>query len=441
MAMYSYNGVTLPEMPIKSGYQLIYRSGSYYILEYSVSPYTLHGSNICNRSGATAAVYATIAGAHEWVKASFSGGGEDYNIATTTEQYIWTSHDIRSVTVEKDEEGNIEETDTGLAYSGSEPVWVAPDTPSGYFGWEDGDGSYRQSEVTMPQITADTVGWNCQLNLHCQASVSDGGTLQISWYKDGAIVKQAGPSVGSLYSSYKPPVDKLGTSSYYAVITNSLNGKTVSEKTPTVKVTIIEFDLGNLDKETGEDSTGTITPGFVYPDSGGDSGGDDGGDTGGDSGGDSGGDDTGEDPVIMHGTGWLALGWLMGRVIAGQRKKRDPVAYLYNGIRLPPIPEEITAYPYVVIQNGNTQYVFGFSQKPTTYITDWNFEKKAVTGVPKGVAFGMAFKLMSRDEWTVHSNPGPHESLLENTCWANYDVLNLDGSVYLEASEPIPVYD
>jgi len=141
----------------------------------------------------------------------------------------------------------------------------------------------------------------------------------------------------------------------------------------------------------------------------------------------------------------MTLGMLIGRQIAGLRSARkEPVAYLYNGVRLPAIPSEIAAYLYVVIQYSSpgTSYVFGFSQKPTTYETVWNLtEKVVVTGVPEGVEFGMAYKSSSGDKWNVHSNPGPHESRLDKTLWANYDVLDLDGSVYIAASEPIPFYE
>ena len=125
-------------------------------------------------------------------------------------------------------------------------------------------------------------------------------------------------------------------------------------------------------------------------------------------------------------------------------RKKSPIAYLYNGVKLPKIPDEIAAYPYVVIQYSSTgtSYVFGFSQEPATYETIWNLtEIVVVTGVPDGVEFGMAFKSSSGDKWNVHSNPGPHESHLDKTIWANYDVFSLDGSVYVEASEPIPVYE
>jgi hypothetical protein len=62
----------------------------------------------------------------------------------------------------------------------------------------------------------------------------------------------------------------------------------------------------------------------------------------------------------------LTLGWLVGRRIAGQRtKQKTPIAYLYNGVQLPPLPEwDREKYPYAVIVADDYQTALSFSAKP-----------------------------------------------------------------------------
>lgn len=138
----------------------------------------------------------------------------------------------------------------------------------------------------------------------------------------------------------------------------------------------------------------------------------------------------------------LWLGWKAGNWVARQRgKAKQPVAYLYNGVRLPALPEwDKAKYPYVYISNG-------FSGIGRNYVCFQNIEYgKTDDGsrcivVPVGT--GMS-GLYSNDQWkepTVTTEEKriaiPNSTML----WANFDVLDEDGTVCLAASEPVPVYE
>ena len=108
--------------------------------------------------------------------------------------------------------------------------------------------------------------------------------------------------------------------------------------------------------------------------------------------------------------------------------KREPTAYSYNGVVLPKLPEwDREKYPYAVIGYCNTHgYVFSRSSNP------W-------TANEYGNIFPTRFSTYyaSDDKWATTN--GALEFI--TPIWTNTDILNEDGSVYLAASDPIPVYE
>lgn len=109
--------------------------------------------------------------------------------------------------------------------------------------------------------------------------------------------------------------------------------------------------------------------------------------------------------------------------------KGEPVAYLYNGVRLPKLPEwDKTAYPYAVLYETDTSYyLYCFAEA----------KQATLTGGVSCWGYGCAFGL-SDGVWN------PRTALLTGsytTFWANYDVYDSDGTLYMSASEPVPVYE
>lgn len=143
----------------------------------------------------------------------------------------------------------------------------------------------------------------------------------------------------------------------------------------------------------------------------------------------------------FEGSDVFGKGYLAGAEL--RAKRRIPVAYLYNGIRLPKLPEwDKETYPYAVILRptlgmGN-RYLY-FSTQKTEYT---GFNETTTNGTHKYYRFSA-----DDNDWVfIHEYSG---SLVECGAveWANHDVVYNDwsegseGKVHLAASDPVPVYE
>lgn len=136
---------------------------------------------------------------------------------------------------------------------------------------------------------------------------------------------------------------------------------------------------------------------------------------------------------------WFRLGQAVRRGVGA----RVPVAYLYNGVRLPDIykvytPEIQKTHPYVFI------YLDGY----TGYYWLWAFTKPIyrvnITGLlayPDGAVAIRWVLYTDETEWGHKIENAQSGLFTASSLWANFDVLNEDGTVYLAASDPIPVYE
>lgn len=150
------------------------------------------------------------------------------------------------------------------------------------------------------------------------------------------------------------------------------------------------------------------------------------------------------------------FGYQIGRqssvIWKSEAEVRKPIAYLYNGVRLPALPEsDKETYKYAVI---------------TIYIsTGVLFKSTASLYVFKSYTYGRTSDgdyaihgadtlfwacdidkttMTATGEW-VQNHPDTSEVWIgvsnQNTKWANFNLRNEDGSIALAASEPIPVYE
>lgn len=169
--------------------------------------------------------------------------------------------------------------------------------------------------------------------------------------------------------------------------------------------------------------------------------------------------DTEEPTWTFNKTSYL-LGRLFGRRIKAQRKPKKPTAYLYNGVRLPALPEwDRGSYPYAVIaKNDYTAYLY-LSTCPMKYHYYTNYIAHLVSTddgyamLYKGMEDGEVFDSWNRAEivesgsaFTSPFTAGYHAMQLNGPSyeclWANYDVIdNEDGTLRVAASEPVPVYE
>ena len=115
-------------------------------------------------------------------------------------------------------------------------------------------------------------------------------------------------------------------------------------------------------------------------------------------------------------------------------KPRKPTAYLYNGVRLPALPEwDREMYPYLLmVHYFSTEFLYALQDIPV-FLSETSV-KTQITGPTIHVAtlVDSAWKTFQKEQ----SN-----SLLGTPTWANFDLPKEDGTVYLAASEPVPVYE
>jgi hypothetical protein len=131
------------------------------------------------------------------------------------------------------------------------------------------------------------------------------------------------------------------------------------------------------------------------------------------------------------------LGFLVGQQIAGQRRavEKVPVAYLYNGVRLPALPEwDRSVYPYAMIEKYT---VFMSSAYILRVFAEYDDSGAEISY--SNAMWSQADLVNSAwGEWTAHDGGTKKRSAI---IWSNFDILNEDGTVYMPKSEPVPVYE
>lgn len=140
------------------------------------------------------------------------------------------------------------------------------------------------------------------------------------------------------------------------------------------------------------------------------------------------------------------------RMLSGQG---EPTAYLYNGVQLPPLPE-VEGYEYrfmtIAVTSSSTSAYLYCSNVPI-YKNDVASLFASVISKADGEAICYPCTVLPdgtvTEDWHRYENgdktfTADAKFAVTNTGsikWANYDMLNYsDDSVYLAASEPVPVY-
>lgn len=115
-------------------------------------------------------------------------------------------------------------------------------------------------------------------------------------------------------------------------------------------------------------------------------------------------------------------------------RKKLPIAYSYNGVILPALPEwDREMYPYAFIGHNFIMTPILYVASEITHGYD-DYDYWVAYGVRIATYDGTA------NAWTESDGAESYQNV-SRIDWANFDVLNEDGSVYLSASEPIPVYE
>lgn len=114
--------------------------------------------------------------------------------------------------------------------------------------------------------------------------------------------------------------------------------------------------------------------------------------------------------------------------------------YYYNDILLPePQGWDKERYPYACLAHNSrgdssavfVQYLFCVSSEP-------HFSPNPNSGF-WGVDYDDAYIRYKNSGWEEVAQDDNHNSVITIFVWSNYDILNEDGSVYLPASDPVPV--
>lgn len=125
----------------------------------------------------------------------------------------------------------------------------------------------------------------------------------------------------------------------------------------------------------------------------------------------------------------------------------EPVAYLYNGVRLPKLPDwDMEKFPYAfIIDDSVYGYTFMATSAPPKHNLD---DDTGMVTHDQFLCFGLRLYYRHKDGiwvFTAGEEDGIDyymaTSRLSPCIWANTDLIKQDGSVYLTASEPVPVYE
>lgn len=264
MAFYSFNGTVLTELPVSSGYQVIFTNGAYHVLAVSSGPWlVLDGTHIGVTSGCSVRFYLSSTTASIWVDITDSQDQPNpaytWTNYATTSQYVWSSHDIEGINVVD----GVPESQ-GTVYSGTTPTWAAPDVPVfSYYGWTDGDGSYSTNTLTIPVKKA---GWSLTVDLRLKATVTDGGHMVAGWYKNGVAEVARESDSGSITSTCKIDNSTVGTLQYRGEAWDIINGVERGKIGDTITVNVVDWDYDDYDPDSGNNEEGSFSPGTFVPD-------------------------------------------------------------------------------------------------------------------------------------------------------------------------------
>ena len=127
--------------------------------------------------------------------------------------------------------------------------------------------------------------------------------------------------------------------------------------------------------------------------------------------------------------------------------------YLYNGREAPYLPDyDAVAYPHLVMtvatKSSSSVSVGDISLCLSPYPLMFNGSNVVMSGAPERTKY-LLYRYSPSNGDTEFSLKGEYSGgtankvtypSSEDAFWTNHDILNEDGSVYLAASDPIPVY-
>lgn len=139
----------------------------------------------------------------------------------------------------------------------------------------------------------------------------------------------------------------------------------------------------------------------------------------------------------------LALG-LAGKPLNLAEKEKTLVGYSYNGTVLPALPEwDKAAYPYAYVFKVRSVDSYKLCFLASALVHNGGDSILVDTPTDDGIAQCAYYFAPSSDTDWVDADDGVFESgnMILLLRWANHDVCDNDGNIYLAASDPVPVYE
>lgn len=132
--------------------------------------------------------------------------------------------------------------------------------------------------------------------------------------------------------------------------------------------------------------------------------------------------------------------------------------YSYNGTVLPALPVwDKETYPYAVMFCATTDNIVGGSYYGRLYLcanpVTVSEGKLAITGECLRYLSASTEELLSymemltggsvseANKWEYADTQADTTLSILSYCWCNHDIVNADGTLYYESSEPVPVYE
>ena len=138
----------------------------------------------------------------------------------------------------------------------------------------------------------------------------------------------------------------------------------------------------------------------------------------------------------------LTQGWIVGKRLAAMRTKRKPVAYLYNGVRLPALPV-VEGYDFTLLQQLNSRWYKVWVTKEQPYVEQGTYG--LIMQFPSNSFLWDNYDEDALgsyvDRWLDEGEVSPIDQTASSFVWSNTNILNEDETVYLAASDPVPIYE
>ena len=141
----------------------------------------------------------------------------------------------------------------------------------------------------------------------------------------------------------------------------------------------------------------------------------------------------------------LAISAACASLPARKTYQKEPIAYSYNGVILPALPEwDREMYPYAVItKSWISTYCSLYVSKnvPYAYISDFSHKSTVIAWEGERIQIESIQDTEWEPETEWYTSNDSNVALKEDSwAWANCNI-KMDGSVWLSTSDPLPVYE